>query len=201
MDDQQRRANGLEMRRAVLGDAHVDRAIAQTTPLTQEFQDLITRYAWGEIWTRPGLDIRSRRILVIGTLIALGRWEEFEMHAAAALREGGFTVGDLKRDRLAAGDLLRRSRRASCDEAGRSARRLADVYFTIEIDMPSIVFPHDRDDDRFEPRVRGDGGIEGPRGARVLVARAIRPAPRRRGSGCRRRSPCPARDSCSARSR
>ena len=56
-----------EMRRAVLGDAHVDRAIAQTTPLTQEFQDLITRYAWGEIWTRPGLDIRSRRILVIGT--------------------------------------------------------------------------------------------------------------------------------------
>ena len=96
MDDQQRHAKGLEMRRAVLGDAHVDRAIAQTTPLTQEFQDLITRYAWGEIWTRPGLDVRSRRILVIGTMIAIGRWEEFRMHAAAALREGGFTTDDLK---------------------------------------------------------------------------------------------------------
>jgi 4-carboxymuconolactone decarboxylase len=96
MDDQQRRAKGLEVRRAVLGDAHVDRAIAQTTPLTSEFQDLITRYAWGEIWARPGLDTRSRRILVIGTMIAIGRWEEFEMHAAAAIREGGFTLDDVK---------------------------------------------------------------------------------------------------------
>jgi len=96
MDDQERRAKGLEIRREVLGDAHVVRAIAHTTPLTQDFQDLITRYAWGEIWTRPGLDVRSRRILVIGTMIAIGRWEEFEMHAAAAIREGGFTVDDLK---------------------------------------------------------------------------------------------------------
>ena len=96
MDDRQRRDQGLEIRRKVLGDTHVDRAIAQTTPLTSEFQDLITRYAWGEIWTRPGLDLRSRRILVLGTLIALARWEEFEMHAAAALREGGFSVDDLK---------------------------------------------------------------------------------------------------------
>lgn len=96
MDEQQRHTKGLEIRRAVLGDAHVDRAIAHTTPLTQEFQDLITRYAWGEIWTRPGLDIRSRRILVIGTMIAIGRWEEFQMHATAALREGGFTPDDLK---------------------------------------------------------------------------------------------------------
>src|SRR5436190_4728914 len=96
MDDEQRRAKGLDIRRKVLGDAHVDRAVAQTTPLTAEFQDLITRYAWGEIWTRPGLDVRSRRILVLGTMIAIGRWEEFEMHAAAALREGGMTVDDLK---------------------------------------------------------------------------------------------------------
>ena len=96
MDDQQRREKGLEMRRSVLGDEHVDRAIAKTTPLNQEFQDLITRYAWGEIWTRPGLDVRSRRILVIGTMLAIGRWEEFEMHAAAAMREGGFTLDDLK---------------------------------------------------------------------------------------------------------
>lgn len=96
MDDEQRRKSGLAMRREVLGDAHVDRAIAQATPLTKEFQDLITRYAWGEIWTRPGLDVRSRRILVIGTMIAIGRWEEFEMHAAAAIRDGGFTLDELK---------------------------------------------------------------------------------------------------------
>src|SRR5215217_687822 len=96
MDDQQRRDSGMAVRRAVLGDAHVDGAVAHTTELTSEFQDLITRYAWGEIWTRPGLDLRSRRILVIGTLIALSRWEEFQMHAEAALREGGFTLDDLK---------------------------------------------------------------------------------------------------------
>jgi 4-carboxymuconolactone decarboxylase len=96
MDDAQRRDEGQRVRRAVLGNTHVDQAIAGTTPLTQEFQDLITRYAWGEIWTRPGLDVRSRRILVLGTMIAIGRWEEFEMHAAAALREGGVSVDDLK---------------------------------------------------------------------------------------------------------
>lgn len=96
MDDAQRRSEGQRLRRTVLGDAHVDRAMAATTPLTQEFQDLITRYAWGEIWTRPGLDLRARRILVLGTMIAIGRWEEFEMHAAAALREGGLTIDDLK---------------------------------------------------------------------------------------------------------
>ena len=96
MDDQQKHADGMKVRRQVLGDVHVDRATAKTTPLTAEFQDLIVRYAWGEIWTRPGLDIRSRRILVIGTMMATGRWDEFEMHAAAAMREGGFTSDDLK---------------------------------------------------------------------------------------------------------
>jgi 4-carboxymuconolactone decarboxylase len=95
MDDQQRRAQGEAARRAVLGDAHVDRAQAQTTPLTADFQDLITRYAWGEIWTRPGLDQRSRRILVLGTMIALGRWEELRLHARAAVAEGGFNADDL----------------------------------------------------------------------------------------------------------
>ncbi len=68
----------------------------RTTPLTSEFQDLITRYAWGEIWTRPGLDLRTRRILVLGTLVALGRFEEFRIHARAALVEGGFSAEDLK---------------------------------------------------------------------------------------------------------
>ena len=96
MDDSQRREAGTRMRRRVLGDAHVDRASAQATPLTADFQDLITRYAWGEIWTRPGLDERSRRILVLGTLIAMGRFDEFRMHARAALEHGGFSADDLK---------------------------------------------------------------------------------------------------------
>ena len=96
MDEKERHKAGMEVRRQVLGNAHVDRASAQTTPLTAEFQDLITRYAWGEIWTRPGLDIRTRRILVLGTLVALGRFEEFRMHARAALNEGGFSADDLK---------------------------------------------------------------------------------------------------------
>jgi 4-carboxymuconolactone decarboxylase len=96
MDEKERHAAGTAVRRQVLGNAHVDRASAQTTSLTAEFQDLIARYAWGEIWTRPGLDIRTRRILVLGTLIALGRFEEFHMHARAALNEGGFTEEDLK---------------------------------------------------------------------------------------------------------
>ena len=96
MDESERRDAGMKVRRRVLGGAHVDRATAETTPLTAEFQDLITRYAWGEIWTRPGLDERSRRILVLGTLIALGRFDEFRMHARAAMNEGGFTENDLK---------------------------------------------------------------------------------------------------------
>ena len=96
MDDEQRRAGGLEVRREVLGNAHVDRAIAQTTPLTAEFQDLITRYAWGEIWTRPHFDERTRRVLVIGTMVALGQWDEFRLHVRAALAEGGFTPDDIK---------------------------------------------------------------------------------------------------------
>jgi 4-carboxymuconolactone decarboxylase len=96
MDDQERRDAGMKVRRQVLGDAHVDRAAERTTALTAEFQDLITRYGWGEIWTRPGLDQRTRRILVLGTLVALGRFDEFRMHARAALSEGGFTAEDLK---------------------------------------------------------------------------------------------------------
>lgn len=86
----------MTVRRAVLGEAHVARAAKEATDLTREFQDLLTRYAWGEIWTRPGLDVRTRRVLVLGTLIAIGRWEEFELHARAALTEGGFSAQDLK---------------------------------------------------------------------------------------------------------
>ena len=76
---------GLRMRRLVLGDAHVDRAIAATTDATRDFQDLITRYAWGTIWTRPGLDVRTRRLLVLATPAALGRWEEFRLHVRTGL--------------------------------------------------------------------------------------------------------------------
>ena len=96
MDENERRERGMTKRRKVAGRAYVDRAQANTTDFTAEFQDLITRYAWGEIWTRPHFDDRTRRILVIGTLIALGKWEEFEMHVRAALREGGLTPDDIK---------------------------------------------------------------------------------------------------------
>jgi 4-carboxymuconolactone decarboxylase len=89
-------AAGTSARRKVLGDAHVDRAIASTTSLTEEFQSLITRYAWGEIWTRPGLDVRTRRVLVIGTLVALSQWEELAMHVRAALASGDLSANDVK---------------------------------------------------------------------------------------------------------
>ena len=79
---------GMEVRRAVLGDAHVDGAVAGTSELTAEFQDLITRYAWGEIWTRPGLDRRIRSAITITALIALGRDGELAMHLRAARRTG-----------------------------------------------------------------------------------------------------------------
>ena len=96
MDERQRHEAGMAARRAVLGDAHVERAAAATTPLTAEWQDFITRYAWGEIWTRPGLDERTRRVLVIGTMVALGRWEELRLHVRAALAHGGFSADDIK---------------------------------------------------------------------------------------------------------
>jgi 4-carboxymuconolactone decarboxylase len=79
---------GMEVRRAVLGDAYVDAAIARTTDLTADFQSLITRYAWGEIWTRPGLDRRIRSCITLTALVTLGRNEELAMHVRAALRNG-----------------------------------------------------------------------------------------------------------------
>jgi 4-carboxymuconolactone decarboxylase len=79
---------GMRVRREVLGDEHVDRAIARTTSDTGDFQDLITRYAWGEIWARPGLDRRTRSCITITALIALNREPELAMHIRAALRNG-----------------------------------------------------------------------------------------------------------------
>jgi len=80
--------NGMRVRREVLGDEHVDRAVERTTPFTADFQDLITRYAWGEIWARPGLDRKTRSCITLAALIALGREEELAMHVRAALRVG-----------------------------------------------------------------------------------------------------------------
>jgi 4-carboxymuconolactone decarboxylase len=86
MDDQQRHAAGTEVRRAVLGDEHVDRAASRTTSLTVDFQNLITRYAWGDVWTRPGLDRHTRSMLTLALLAALGHWEEFGLHVRGAVR-------------------------------------------------------------------------------------------------------------------
>jgi 4-carboxymuconolactone decarboxylase len=79
---------GMKVRRDVLGDEHVDRAVERTTPFTADFQDLITRYAWAEVWARPGLDRKTRSCITLAALIALGREEELAMHVRAALRVG-----------------------------------------------------------------------------------------------------------------
>jgi 4-carboxymuconolactone decarboxylase len=79
---------GMTVRREVLGDEHVDRAVERTTAFTADFQNLITRYAWGEIWARPGLDRRTRSCITLAALVALGREEELAMHVRAAIRVG-----------------------------------------------------------------------------------------------------------------
>jgi 4-carboxymuconolactone decarboxylase len=96
MDERERYDRGMTQRRKVLGNAWVDRANARKSAFNAEFQDFITRAAWGEVWSRPHYDERTRRILVIGTMIALGHWNEFRLHVGAALREGGFSEDDIK---------------------------------------------------------------------------------------------------------
>jgi len=88
-------AAGFAMRRSILGDAHVDRTVSSATPFTAAFQELITRYAWGTIWTRPGLDPRTRRLLVLAMMAATGRWEEFRLHVRTGLA-GGLEPCDLE---------------------------------------------------------------------------------------------------------
>jgi 3-oxoadipate enol-lactonase/4-carboxymuconolactone decarboxylase len=88
VSDADRHEQGRQLRRAVLGDEHVDRAEAGTTAFTEDFQDLITRYAWGEIWTRAGLDRRMRSAITMTALIARGHYEELALHVRAALRNG-----------------------------------------------------------------------------------------------------------------
>jgi 4-carboxymuconolactone decarboxylase len=88
MEERERYSNGLEVRRAVLGDAHVDRALTRSNGFNQEFQELITRYAWGEIWTRPGLPRHTRSLITLAMMVALNRPDEFRLHVRAAFNNG-----------------------------------------------------------------------------------------------------------------
>ena len=87
MPADERYEKGMAVRRTVLGDDWVDRSLAKRNAFNTEFQEMITRNVWGEIWTRPGLDRKTRRCMVIASMIALGRWEEFKLHVRAALRD------------------------------------------------------------------------------------------------------------------
>src|SRR6187397_1827107 len=87
---------GMKTRRKVLGDEWVDRSLNTMTPFNEEFQELITRYAWYEIWNRPGLKREVRRMIVIAKMVALGRWEELKLHVRAALQSGDLDADDLK---------------------------------------------------------------------------------------------------------
>ena len=102
MDENDRYESGLKVRRAVLGEAHVERSLARRNDFTTEFQALITRYAWGEIWTRPGLDRKTRSCMVLSTMIALNRADEFKLHVRAAFNNG-LTRDDIKEVILQAG--------------------------------------------------------------------------------------------------
>ena len=95
MNDEDRVSAGLRTRREVLGDEHVDRAIASTTEFTADFQDFITRYAWGELWNRPGLSRPERSMITVAILAALGRDEELAMHVRAGTRNG-LTAADIR---------------------------------------------------------------------------------------------------------
>ena len=88
MDESKRYRQGMKVRRAVLGDAHVDRAETNKSSFNSSFQDLITRYAWGEIWTRPGIPRKTRSLITIGMMIALNRPEELRLHLRAAASSG-----------------------------------------------------------------------------------------------------------------
>jgi len=95
MNDEERHVRGMKVRREVLGDEHVDRAQAKATSFTKDFQDLLTRYAWGEIWARPGLDRRTRSCITVAMTVALNRPEELALHLRGALRNG-VTVEELR---------------------------------------------------------------------------------------------------------
>ena len=96
MDEKERFEAGMKRRRQVLGDAWVDRSIKKKNEFNAEFLDLLTRYAWGEIWTRPHFDDRTRRIIVLASCVAMRSWEEYRLHLRAALVEGKLSKDDIK---------------------------------------------------------------------------------------------------------
>ncbi len=126
MNDQERYDAGMEVRRAVLGDAHVDRSLANRNELTHEFQALITRYAWGEIWTRPGLPRHTRSLLTIAMMVALNRGEELALHLRAA-KNNGVTRDEIK-------EVLLQTAIYCGVPAANSAFHLADRIFADEAD-------------------------------------------------------------------
>ncbi|MGA1835940.1 4-carboxymuconolactone decarboxylase [Herbiconiux sp. 11R-BC] len=121
LTDVERWEQGMAVRRAVLSDEHVDRAVGGTTALTADWQDFITRTAWGDVWSRPGLDRRSRSIAVLSSLIAHGHQEELAMHLRAALRNG-LTVEEI-------GEVILQSAIYSGVPAANTAFRIAAAVF------------------------------------------------------------------------
>src|SRR5215204_175046 len=135
MEDKDRHERGMTRRRKVLGNVWVDRANARKTPFNEEFQNFITRYAWGEVWTRPHFDERTRRVLVIGTMLALDKWEEFRLHVRAALSEGGFSADDIKEI------ILQQTIYCGVPAANHAFHQAAGVIEEIEARKPDEVKP------------------------------------------------------------
>ncbi|SDC08498.1 4-carboxymuconolactone decarboxylase [Microbacterium enclense] len=131
--DQERYDQGMAVRRAVLSDAHVDRATAAATDLTTDWQDFITRVAWGDVWSRPGLDRRSRSIAVLSSLIAHGHHEELAMHLRAALRNG-LTVDEIR-------EVILQSAIYSGVPAANTAFRIASQVFSAPADEAAAETP------------------------------------------------------------
>ncbi|HVS54643.1 MAG TPA: 4-carboxymuconolactone decarboxylase [Casimicrobiaceae bacterium] len=128
MEERERYSNGLEVRRAVLGDAHVDRTLARGNTFNQEFQELITRYAWGEIWTRPGLPRHTRSLITVAMMVALNRPDEFRLHVRAAFNNG------VTRDQIK--EVLLQSAIYCGVPAANSAFHLAEEVFA-QLDKPA----------------------------------------------------------------
>jgi 4-carboxymuconolactone decarboxylase len=128
MEERERYSNGLEVRRAVLGEAHVDRALTRANAFNQEFQELITRYAWGEIWTRPGLPRHTRSLITLAMMVALNRPDEFRLHVRAAFNNG------VTRDQIK--EVLLQSAIYCGVPAANSAFHLAEEVFA-QLDKPA----------------------------------------------------------------
>ena len=141
MNDEERYRRGANARRKILGDAWVGRAVSNKNAFNTEWQDFITRCAWGEIWTRPHFDERTRRALVIGTMMAIGRWEELRMHVRAA-RRGRLLSRRYQGDRSATGGLLRRAGGQSRFSSGRrGARGAREIRLSSSVAVQKTVKP------------------------------------------------------------